>query len=260
MGLLKSWRRKRALKTTRIEDALWRRVLAGLPFLRGLAEADLARLRELAVLFLAEKEMHGAAGFELSDDIRLSIAVQACLPVLNLGLDAYDGFVGIVVYPGGFSARREEMDEHGVMHEYREELSGEAWDGGPVVLSWEDVELTGAGYNVVIHEFAHKLDMQNGDADGFPQPGPGMDTGAWSKVLGAAYEAFCRQVDAGEATLVDPYAAEHPAEFFAVMSEMFFTDSEVLARDWPALYEQLARYYRQDPAERLPRMAPDHAP
>ncbi len=252
MGFLRSWRRKRALKTTQIDDALWQRVLACLPFLRGLSESDLARLRELAIQFLAEKEMHGAGGLELSDDIRLSLALQACLPILNLGLDAYEGWVGIIVYPGEFMVRRDEMDEDGVVHEIEEELSGEAWEGGPVVLSWEDVELTEAGYNVIIHEFAHKLDMENGGGDDFPVPRKDMDTTGWLDVWQQAYEGFCRQVDSGQDTLVDPYAAEHPAEFFAVMSEMFFTHSAVLARDWLPLYKQLAGYYRQDPAERLP--------
>ena len=252
MGLIRNWQRKRALEKTRIDEALWQDVLAGLPFLRGLSAADLARLRELAVLFLSEKEMHGADGFELTDEVRLSITLQACLPILNLGLDQYDDWVGVVVYAGEFTVTHEEMDDDGVMHEIEEELSGEAWEGGPVVLSWQDASMTEAGYNVVIHEFAHKLDMRNGDADGFPLPHESMDVKAWSEVFGAAYDAFCRQVDTDQPTLVDPYAAEHPAEFFAVMSEMFFTQSAVLARDWPALYEQLASYYRQDPAERFP--------
>lgn len=251
MNFFRHWRRRRALQNARIPEALWQQVLAGLPFLRGLSEADLARLRELTVLFLSDKEMHGAAGLDLSDDIRLSIALQACLPILNLGLDAYAGWIGIVVYPGEFVVTREEMDENGVVHVVREELSGEAWEGGPVVLSLQDVQHTGAGYNVIIHEFAHKLDMENGNADGFPVPRNGLDRNRWHSVWETAYGNFCRQVDAGEATLIDPYAAEHPAEFFAVMSEVFFTHSEVLARDWPDLYGQLARYYLQDPAERL---------
>ena len=141
------------------------------------------------------------------------------------------------------------------MHEYEEELSGEAWEGGPVILSWADVSMTEAGYNVVIHEFAHKLDMENGNADGYPVPRNGMRSSEWQAAWERAYTEFCRQVDAGESTLLDPYAAEHPAEFFAVMSEMFFTHSAVVARDWPGLYEQLARYYLQDPAVCLP---PDH--
>ena len=127
--------------------------------------------------------MHGAGGLELTDEIRLAIAVQAVLPVLNLGLDLYGGWVGIVVYPGEFRVRRQEPDEDGVVHEWDDELSGEAWPGGPVLLSWEDVTLGTAapedggepGYNVVIHEFAHKIDMLNGEADGYPAPHPDMD-------------------------------------------------------------------------------------
>ncbi len=192
--------------------------------------------------------MHGAGGMELSDAMRVSIAAQACLPVLNLGLDVYEGWVGLVVYPAEFRVRKEEMDEFGVVHEFDDHLSGEAWPGGPVILSWEDATLGGAGYNVVIHEFAHKIHMLREEDEDYPLPFPGMDAAAWRDVLERSYERLCREVDAGRATLVDPYAAEHPAEFFAVMSEAFFTDAAVLARDWPELYRQLALFYRQDTA------------
>ena len=251
MGWLGNWRRRRTLAKARIEEDLWQRVVERLPFLRGLSAGDLARLRELAVLFLHEKEMHGAAGLELTDDIRLSIALQACLPVLNLGLEYYKGWIGIVVYPGEFLVQKEEMDEHGVVHAVSEPLSGEAWPGGPVVLSWEDVGLSDAGYNVIVHEFAHKLHMLHGDDEDFPRPRAGMDAAKWSSAWKNAYDAFCAQADAGEPTLLDPYAAEHPAEFFAVMSEAFFTDSEIIARDWPELYREIAQFYRQDPAGRF---------
>jgi Mlc titration factor MtfA (ptsG expression regulator) len=252
MGFIRSWRRRRVLARTRLDPSLWHRVAAGLPFLRGLSAEELAQLRDLAVLFLAEKEMHGAQGLDLTDEVRLSIAVQACVPVLNLGLDMYDGWVGVIVYPGEFRVRKEEMDEHGVVHIIDEELSGEAWPGGPVVLSWQDAGMTGAGYNVVIHEFAHKLHMLRGDNDGFPAPLPGMDASSWRDALVQSYARFCAEVDSGEPTIIDAYAAEHPAEFFAVMSEIFFTDSAILGRDYPELYPQLARFYRQDPAGLLP--------
>ena len=252
MGLLRNWTRKRALRNTRIDPALWDGVLRTLPFLRGLSPAQLERLRDLAILFLAEKEMHGAAGMELTDAVCLSIALQACLPILELGLDVYDDWVGVVIYPGEFVVQKQEVDEFGVMHETRDGLSGEAWPGGPVVLSWEDVQMSETGYNVVIHEFAHKLHMRYGDDDETPPARPGMDQKAWRAVFQAAWNRFCDEVDADRPTLVDPYGAEHPAEFFAVMSEMFFTASELLARDWPELYAQLALFYRQDPAERMP--------
>jgi Mlc titration factor MtfA (ptsG expression regulator) len=248
MGLLREWKRRRVLARQSIDEALWQRVVSGLAFLRGMEPADLARLRELSLLFLNEKEMHGAGGMELSDDVQLSIAVQACVPVLNLGLDVYEGWVGIIVYPGEFRVAKEEVDEDGVVHRFDDSLSGEAWPGGPVVLSWEDVKMTGAGYNVVIHEFAHKIHMLREDDDEYPLPFPPMDVGRWRDVLERSYEKLCRDVEADVPSLVDPYAAEHPAEFFAVMSEMFFTDSAVLARDWRELYEQLAAFYKQDTA------------
>jgi len=251
MKFLREWRRKRALKNAHIDDSLWRRVAAGLPFLRGLSEEETTRLKQLALLFLAEKEMHGAAGFELTDEVRLAIAIQACLPILNLGLDVYASWVGIIVYPGEFRVAKEEMDGNGVVHSGEEDLSGEAWPGGPVVLSWEDVGMMERGYNVVIHEFAHKLHMESGGDEDFPAARRGMDARQWRHALEQAYERFCRELDAGRPTVIDDYAAEHPAEFFAVMSETFFTDSSVLARDWPELYRQLALFYRQDPAARF---------
>ena len=250
MGFLREWRRKRTLKRARLDGTLWERVAAGLSFLRGLSEEETARLKQLVILFLAEKEMHGARGLQLTDDVRLSIAAQACLPILNLGLDVYRGWVGVIVYPGEFRVRKEEVDENGVVHTFEEELAGEAWPGGPVILSWEDVGMAERGYNVVIHEFAHKIHMDGGGDADLPAARTGMDAARWRMALEQAYRRFCAEVDADQPTFIDPYAAEHPAEFFAVMSEAFFTESAVLARDWPELYSQLALFYRQDPAER----------
>ena len=248
MGFLRDWRRKRTLKSARIDEALWRKATGKLSFLRGLSEEDTARLKELVLLVLAEKEMHGAHGLALTDEVRLSIAVQACLPILNLGLDVYHGWVGVIVYPGEFRVQKQEVDEDGVVHTFEEELAGEAWPGGPVILSWEDVGMSERGYNVVIHEFAHKIHMDGGGDESYPDARKGMDAAKWRKTLEDAYRRFCDEVDSGEATFIDPYASEHPAEFFAVMSEAFFTESAVLARDWPELYAQLAAFYKQDPA------------
>ena len=251
-GLLKSWRRKRALRRVTLDPALWRQVTGELPFLQGLTAQEIQRLHDCTVLFLQEKEMHGARGFIPTDAVRLSIAVQACLPILNLGLDAYQGWVGIVIYPGEFKVRREEMDASGVVHEYDDELSGEAWPGGPVILSWQDIKLGAAGYNVVIHEFAHKLHMSRGDMDDFPQPHAHMDRERWLAAWDEAYHRFCDEVDRGRETLIDPYASEQPAEFFAVLSEAFFTLPQAVRSIYPALYAQLTLFYRQDPAARLP--------
>jgi Mlc titration factor MtfA (ptsG expression regulator) len=244
VGWITDWRRKRVLAKHAIDDALWRRATRGLAFL-----PDLPKLRELALLFLAEKEFAGAHGLEVTDEMRVSIAAQACLPILELGLDWYQGWRGVVVYAGDFRVRREWVDDAGVVHEWHDELSGEAMPGGPVVLSW-DAAAHDPYMNVVIHEFAHKLDMVNGEADGMPPLHAGMDRRAWRAALEEAYEGFCDALERGADTRLDPYAAEHVSEFFAVLTEAFFEDGRETRRRYPDMYEQLRLFYRQDPAAR----------
>ena len=236
-----------------IAPAQWARVEAGLPFLGYLAAADRSRLREMALKFIAHKEWSGAQGLTLTQDIQLSIALQACLPVLNLGLDSYRGWVGVIVYPGDFVIQRRLMSEDGVVHEFDDNVAGEAWEGGPVLVSWFDKAEDADGMNVVIHEFAHKLDMLNGPPDGLPPLHEGMNRQAWIDAFEPAYLDFCNRVDAGEDTMIDPYAAEHPAEYFAVTSEVFFEVPALLHAEYPAVYEQLRQFYRQDPATGLAR-------
>jgi MtfA peptidase len=249
----KRWRAERTLQRRAIPDTLWQLTLAHFPFLR-LPDADDARLRELSTLFLASKEFTGVGGLDVDDAMAVAIAAQACLPILHLGLECYDGFVGIVVHEDAVVARREVVDDDGVVHQYDEELSGEAMHGGPVMLSWRDVADAGEsaidGYNVVIHEFVHVLDMRNGDADGVPVLPDRAALDEWVRVLGAEYEAFCDRVDADDETLLDPYAAEAPEEFFAVAAEAFFVAPLELRIEHPALYELLRRYFQQDPAAR----------
>lgn len=242
MGWLTEWRRKRVLQKHAIDDALWHSVTGALPFL---PRSD--KLKRLALLFLAEKEFAGAHGIEVTDQMRLAIAAQACLPVLELGLDWYSGWHGIVVYPGDFRVRRREIDEDGVVHEWDDDLAGEAMPGGPVVISW-DAAAHDPYMNVVIHEFVHKLDMLNGSADGLPPLHPGMDARAWAAAFREAYDGFCDALERGKDTWLDPYAAEHPSEFFAVISEAFFEDPAQTKRRYPEVYEQLRLFYRQDPA------------
>lgn len=228
----------------------WTRIEARLPFLDYLEPADRPRLRDLARGFIADKEFHGAHEVALHDDMLLEIALQACLPILRLGLDWYDDWVGVVIYPGDFLVPRHTVDEAGVVHEYTEPLMGEAWAGGPVLLSWQPDEQAADGVNVVIHEFAHKLDMRNGEPDGLPPLHEGMSVPRWAKVWSGAYTQFCTDVDAGIETGIDEYAAESPAEFFAVMSECFFEIPDLIQDTWPELYAQLALFYRLDPAPR----------
>lgn len=260
---LESRRRTRALSAHAIDEALWQRTLEGLPFLGYLGEADLARLREMTSLFIAKKEFSTAHELTLTDEIVIGIAVQACLPVLNLSLDLYRGWVGVIVYPGEFVIRKTVEDEDGVVHEVEHDASGEAWEGGPVILSWEDAQLTDGrdAYNVVIHEFAHKIDMLTGETDGHPPlfrrwHAP-LDAQAWADVFDHAYDRFCARVDAvprrqwarfERESLIDPYAADHPSEFFAVCSEALFVQPQAFEAEYPELYRLLARYYRQDPA------------
>lgn len=248
----RAWRRRRLLNRARLPENAWRQTLAELPLLRRLDAAERQRLRALVVLFLHEKSLQAAGQGTLDEHTRLRIAAQACLPILNLGLDYYRGWHSVIVYPGGFLARHEYLDEAGVVHDVASPLIGEAWEQGPVILSREDVNETTVldGYNVVIHEFAHKLDMLTGSANGLPPLHRDMRLEDWSQAFTAAYEALCREVDAGLEPALDPYAAESPAEFFAIVSEAFFEIPDELQAVYPDVYRQLAAFYRQDPARR----------
>jgi len=235
-----------------IADDLWKRTLVRYPFLRRRDPADAAELRRLASLFLDRKEFTALGGLRLDNHVVVAIAAQACLPVLRLGLGRYDGFVGIVVHPDQVLARRAVSDDDGVVHEYDELISGEAMDGGPVMLSWRDVRAAGQsaplGYNVVIHEFAHVLDMADGVADGVPLLPSDLPLREWQTTLADEYKRFAERVDADEDTALDPYGAQSAEEFFAVASEAFFTAPTTMKSEHPALYAMFARFYRQDPA------------
>lgn len=252
---LRRLRTPRAMHATAIPDQLWEKTLDSAPFLAQCAGADLPRLRELTGLFLARKEFHGAQGLLLTDQMAVHIAAQACLPILHLGagrraLDWYDDFVGIVVHPGEVLARREVMDETGVVHRYSEIIAGEAMDGGPVMLSWQDVTASSGeqGYNVVIHEFVHKIDLHDGLSDGCPplwagfmgQPSARAARAHWLAILGAAHELFCDQLSlaerfGAEPPWLDPYGAQSIDEFFAVASEAYFVNRARFSLEWPTL-------------------------
>ncbi|MGH8802174.1 MAG: zinc-dependent peptidase [Casimicrobiaceae bacterium] len=248
---LRRLRRRRVLKRSAIPDELWDEACASLPFLARYADEERARLRDLCVLFLDAKSIVGARGHEVTALQRVVIAIQACVLVLNLDLALYDGFENIVVYPDEFVPGWEWEDEAGVVHTHDEPLAGEAMPGGPVVLSWPDVAASAnwseAQMNLVIHEFAHKLDMWDGDANGFPPLPDDASRRAWSEVMKKAYANFSRRVDRGQNTKIDPYAAESPAEFFAVLSEVFFAEPKLLERRYPDVYRVFAGFYRQDP-------------
>jgi Mlc titration factor MtfA (ptsG expression regulator) len=254
-SLLRRWqvhREARVLARRAIPEALWQLTLARLPFLADRSQDDLAELRRLASLFLDDKEFTGAGGLVIDDAMAVCIAAQAVLPVLRFGLAPYRGFVGIVVHPDEVVAQREVMDDDGIVHAYDEVLTGEAMAGGPVMLSWTDVAESGEsadwGYNVVIHEFAHVLDMGDGEPDGVPPLPTAAAREAWIAVLDPAFEQFCAALEAGADTLLDPYGATGIDEFFAVASETFFVNPKQLRAEHPDLYGLLARYFQQDPA------------
>lgn len=261
-----------------IPDDLWQSCVDRLPFICNLAATDLKRLKGLSEELLGTKTITGASGFEITDEIAVLIVTQAALLVLNLTLDLYGDMPGIVVYPSAFIVAQKHTDAAGVVHEWREALAGQAMHaGGRVVLSWEDV-ISNADFwarrNVVIHEFAHKIDMERGNANGCPpflaDYHQGMKVTIWQHAFASAFNDFRRRVHAFERPLpvaqdttldtrdhlhrheprplpMDPYAAKNPAEFFAVASEVFFVAPMQLAVDYPEVYQLLVRYYRQEP-------------
>ncbi|MBI1398274.1 MAG: hypothetical protein GC151_20050 [Betaproteobacteria bacterium] len=255
MFSLKRWRRRRAIARVVIDENTWRVAVARYGFVRSLSSEDITRLRDLVALFLDAKSFSAADGLELTDDMMLAIAIQACVLILNLDFDYFDGWVEIIVYPVEFVPAHSWVDDSGVVHHDHTAKAGEAWLHGPLVLSWADVERADAddGVNVVIHEFAHKLDMLNGDANGYPPLHKGMRREDWARALGGAYEDFRHRVARRRHTEIDPYAAESPGEFFAVFSEAFFEIPEVVAHEYPEVYAQLSLFYRQDPLARLER-------
>lgn len=246
------WRRRRILQRHGVPQDAVDAVCSRLPVLAGLDAGERARLRDHASLFLHDKSFSAAGGAEIDTDLALVVALQACLLTLNLDERSYAGWSEVILYPDEFVRPREEVDEAGVVHRSRDILAGESWHGGPVVLSISDVEYSGYcdGANVVLHEFAHKLDMLNGDANGFPPLHRGMDAAAWARDFGRAYDDICARVDAGEETEIDPYAATDPAEFFAVLSEVFFETPALLDSVYPAVFAHLRAFYRQDPLSR----------
>jgi Mlc titration factor MtfA (ptsG expression regulator) len=246
---LRTWRRARILQRHAISDPLWDSVVAQLHILDRLDADEIGRLRELATLFLHQKTVVGAHELTVDDTMRVTVAAQACLPILNLGLDFYRGWYTVILYPGAFVAHREFHDESGIVHTGFEELDGESSEGGPVVLSWDEAKPQAADevYNVVVHEFAHKLDELTGAPNGLPPLHADMDVAAWSAAMTQAYEAFNDKLDRDEEPPFDDYAGSDPAEFFAVVSELFFAAPDVLVDAYPDVYAQLRAFYRQDP-------------
>jgi Mlc titration factor MtfA (ptsG expression regulator) len=255
MNRLQRWWKQRFLRKQRIPLHLWERCLSQSPLLLRLDRHEKHRLRELAGWFLHEKSIVGAHDFVVNDEMRVLIAAQACLLILNLDFGYFKGWYEVIVYPDAFIARHEQHDEAGVVHELERSLEGESWQQGPVILSWHEarpgVRFYGDGSNVILHEFAHKIDMLNGAANGLPPLHAEMSLPQWTDVMTKAYDDLRARLENNKHVVIDSYAAESPAEFFAVLSETFFERPQILHSSYPEVYELLRQFYRQDAFRRI---------
>ena len=242
-GLLARWLRPRP---PTIDAAQWQAACAQLPWVVALDRSRRERLQLLAAQFLRQKTLTPLGGLELDPGQRLQLAALCCLPLLEFGQAGLRGWSQLLVYPEAFRVRRSHVDAAGVLHEWDDELIGEAWDSGPVILSWTDVRADIAaprdGYCVAAHEIAHKLDALDGTMDGTP-PLPRDWQRQWAADFQRAYDALCADVDAGRQAAIDPYAAESPEEFFAVCTELHFSDAHVLRAAMPEIAGHLERLY-----------------
>lgn len=233
-----------------IPDDLWQATASALPWVQALPPARQTTLAALAARFLHEKTITPVDGLVLDDGQRRMLAALCCLPLLEFGAQGLHGWSQLIVYPDAFRVNRSHVDAAGVMHEWDDELIGEAWDAGPVILSWADImadcEDPRAGYCVAVHEIAHKLDVLDGVLDGTPAL-PRAWQREWARDFQDAYDAFCVELDAGHDTAIDAYAAEAPEEFFAVLSEYHFSDPTTLRTAMPAVADHLTRFYGPAP-------------
>ena len=230
----------------------WRKIIqTRMPYFQKMPADLQLQLKELIQVFLEEKRFIGCNGLQITDEMRVTIAAQACLLLLNRKTDMYPKLESILVYPSGFIKEQQSVHSGGVHHTERTRLIGESWEFGKVVLSWQDT-LEGAlipddGHNVVIHEFAHQLDQETGIANGAPILDKDQDYDSWSKILSEQFAVLQQQAREGEPSLFDYYGATNPAEFFAVASEVFFEQSQQLYIQHPKLYQQFKLYYHVDP-------------
>ncbi len=244
----------------------WEAILRrNMPLYNRLPGADRDELHRLTVAFLAHKDFEGCGGQEITDEVRVTIAAQACMLLLHRRGDVFPSVTTVLVYPTAFVVdERPRRGEDGVVSSGPRTLAGEAWQHGPVIVAWDDV-LAGAqderdGRNVVFHEFAHKLDAEDGAVDGAPELGPSARYAEWARIVSAEYRHLRRQVAEGRRDVLRGYGAEDPAEFFAVATETFFEEPVRLRQAHPQLYQELADLYRQDPAQLFEGNAESGAP
>lgn len=250
-GILR--RRRERLRSTPPPPS-WRAILEqNLSIFRRLPPEDQAELLGHAQVFLAEKHFEGCAGLELTEEIRVTIAAQACVLLLHRETDCYPELTSILVYPSGYVAREERHVGGGIWEEGGEDRLGHTAPGmKALVLAWDSARHGAAdpasGANLILHEFAHQLDFENREVDGVPALDTRGEYVAWARIMSAEFEALRRAQDAESPTLLDTYGATNPAEFFAVCTEAFFERPRALRATHPALYAELQRFFRQDPA------------
>lgn len=254
MGVFRSLIERFRTPAPPIDDAAWAQAVSRLPLARALDAPRLHYLRQLAAAFLHTKRFHAMGGAALDDAWQLAIAIQASLPALPRGPKAFRGWTNVLVYPGEFNVRRSHYDAPtGVVTDSDDTLIGEAWDRGPMVLSLADialdVEAPWDGFNVVIHEMAHKLDMLAGPANGVPLLPASMNRRAWIDTMQRGFDRLSTAVDRGRKTAIDPYAAEAPEEYFAVTSELHFSQPSVLRQAEPDVARLLEAFYGASPSK-----------
>ncbi|SBS34326.1 Protein MtfA [Marinomonas spartinae] len=250
---VREWLESRRIKEAGFTSEMWEASIADWPVAARFQGEERAALRALTFRFLVRKSFSAGGDFELTESVYMKLATMACVPILHLGLNWYDHVHSIVVYEGDFLPPRTYRTADGVVHERGPGLSGEAWLRGPVILSWQSILESGPqarhgkASNVVIHEFAHKLDMLRDGANGAPPMHPGMDAGEWHDVFMSAWGRLERNVEHHVALPIDVYALTSPAEFFAVCSETFFEAPEAMIHTMPEVYRLLCLFYRQTP-------------
>ena len=243
------WRLRHLLKKHPIPHHIWNAVTQRIQALKHLDSVERSQLRALVTWFLFHKTISGAHELEITAEMKVTVSVLVCLPVLKLGTSYLDGWSEVILYPGAFRANHVQMDDSGLVYQDTNALSGQAWLHGPLILSWEDVQQNAfkplSGHNVVIHEIAHKLDGLNGAMNGMPPLHLLMIRKNWTQSFSKAYQDLRHQLTTGRHPTIDAYAATNPAEFFAVVSEYFFTAPQVLVDHYPDVYRQLLQFYRQ---------------
>lgn len=244
------WQRQRI--AARPFPEAWRKILKQrMPYFRALPADLQLQLKKHIQIFIAEKAFIGCDGLTVTDEMRVTIAAQACLLLLNRPNHYYPALRSILIYPSAFIVETAQTDAAGLVRQEQRVLSGESWGQGKVILSWQDT-LSGAadphdGHNVVIHEFAHQLDQEQGPTQGAPVLSRSSDYQQWSSVMQQAYDDLQQRLALGLPVLLDPYGATNPAEFFAVLTEVFFEKPAELNTEHPALYQLLSRFYRLNP-------------